>query len=49
LERPQLFFVSSDVGGDGLEGLTQVVDLGGQSGEGEDLVMPRAVAVDEFA
>ena len=41
--------MSADFRGDGVEGLGEVVDAVGQSGEGEQFAMPGAVGVDDRA
>jgi hypothetical protein len=44
-----LFLVSADVGGDGFEAVAELVELGGEAGEGELLPGGVAVAVDDRA
>ena len=48
-ERADFFFLPADFCGDGVEGLGEVVDAVGQPGEGEQLAVPGAVAVDDRA
>jgi len=49
LELAEVFFVAADFGGEGFEGGAELVDLDGESGEGERLAFVLAVFLDDGA